>query len=71
MVARILKFGQIHEDADGNLVFKKFHIDMDHQDIREQEKVILQLTISRLQNELASLNDQLNNDFPLDKALKG
>lgn len=54
MTAKIIKFGTITQDEDGDLVFQNFHIDANHEYETGQE-AILQLVIKRLENELAQL----------------
>jgi hypothetical protein len=62
MPAKIIKFGQITEDAFGGLVFQDFHIDMDGRfdisdtsDTSDIEVVILELVIERLKLERADI----------------
>ena len=54
MAARIVKFGQITENEQGDLVFQGFHLDVDHQ-YATSEEAILRLVIERLANELEAL----------------
>jgi hypothetical protein len=54
MAAKIIKFGQISENADGDLVFKDFHVDANGQ-YDEAEVAILALTIERLKQELETI----------------
>ena len=51
---KIIKFGQISENTEGQLVFQKFHIDFDHQ-YESNEEGILRMVIERLENELTQL----------------
>ena len=52
--AQIVKFGQITEDEQGDLVFQNFHIDVAHQ-YATNEEAILRLVIERFTNELNAL----------------
>jgi hypothetical protein len=51
---KIIRFGQISENTEGELVFKNFHINFDHQ-YESPEEGILCMVIERLEIELAQL----------------
>ena len=51
MAARIIKFGQITENEDSDLVFQYFHIDADQQ-YDNATVAMLELVIERLKQEL-------------------
>jgi hypothetical protein len=49
--AKIIKFGQIAEDSNGDLVFENFHFDFANQ-YKEHDIGVLRLVIDRLEDEL-------------------
>jgi len=51
---KIIKFGQILENTEGELVFKNFHFDFDHQ-YESSEEGVLCMVIERLEIELTKL----------------
>jgi hypothetical protein len=51
MPAKIIKFGQITEDSNGDLVFENFHFDFANQ-YKEHDIGVLRLVIDRLEDEL-------------------
>jgi hypothetical protein len=51
MLAKIIKFGQITEDSNGDLVFDNFHFDFAGK-YKERDVGVLRLVIDRLEDEL-------------------
>jgi hypothetical protein len=58
---KIIKFGQISVSSEGELVFKNFHIDCDHQYESPQEG-ILRMVIERLEIELTRRKIVIDED---------